>query len=244
MRRTVFLILIAVTLLITASFCWREFEVPDIKYVDDSVDTDVPNQIIIKRLYASAFDENAYAEALADMQNITQDAFDEDIVFTAAGKSGNPEFYPAFNFSVYTVGDDIYIRGFIDVRLAEGQKFLNFKFGALNFEAVANRGLTFESVDVTPAAGYENIRPTLVNSDEAVFADLSKAASFDIKMSMSGNDGSATLQYVYTIESDTFILHKKFENLLLRVQVDITADADGNIQATFTREPVDDTESE
>jgi len=244
MRRTVFLILIAVTLLITAFFCWREFILPEIDFVDDNVETDVVNQIIVKRLYASSVDPDAYAEALQSIQNMTEEEFDEDQVLYAAKKSGTPEFYPAFILSVIEDGEDIILQGFTDVKLAEGQKDLKFKLGNVNMEAVVKSVLTINEFNITPfedvktAPASKEIIPK-INSDAAVAADLSKAAGFEIKMAKIGENetGSITLQYVYAIDTNTFMPRTVLEEQLLQIHIDISRDADGKVKAEFTPEP-------
>lgn len=235
MRRAIFLILIAITLLITAFFCWREFVIPDINYVDDTVETDAENQLTVKRLYAKGVDEDAYAEALEAIQNMTEGEFEEDDIVVAARKSGVPEFYPGFNFSVYKTGDEIYINGFVSAELAEGQQEMKFMLADVSFEAVAKQGLTIDEFDITPLVGHENDTFIRVNSAAAAAADLSKAAGFDIKLK--GTGGSVTLQYVYKIQSDTFMPQTVLEDQLLQIQIDITTDENGNVKATYTAEP-------
>jgi len=234
MRIVIFVVLIVVTLLITAFFCWREFILPEIDFVDDCVETGVENQIIVKRLYAAYVDEEAYSEALYSIQNMTEDEFEEDEVLAAARKSGMPEFYPAFIIDVYRNGDDIFLKGFIDVKLAEGQEELKFKLGNINFEALTRHGLTIENFDITSFEGVNGIKTVKINSDNAVAADLSKASGFEIKMT---GAGSVTLQFVYTIESDTFMPRTALEEQLLQIHADISTDDDGKLKAIFTPEP-------
>jgi len=243
MRSVVFLVLIVITLVITAFFCWREFVIPEINYVDDTIETS-PNQLTVKRLYAKNVDEEAYAEALAAIQNMTEDEFDEDVIVVAARRSGMPEYYPGFNFSVYKSGESIYINGFVSVEFAERQEEMKFKLGNVNFEAVAKAGLSIKEFDVTPIVGHENEAFIKVNTDSAVAADLTKAADFDIILD--GTSGTVTLQYIYSIQSDNFMPQDVLEEQLLQIQIDITTDENENIVAIFTVEPyssVEDMES-
>ncbi|MCL2634248.1 MAG: hypothetical protein FWD34_07040 [Oscillospiraceae bacterium] len=237
MRRIVLIILTILVAGIVTFFCLREFAIPEIAYVTDYTKQAGDNQFTVWRLYAAQVDEAAFAEELEGIINMTE--YDEEEILKAAIASGNPEFYPAFSMNVYNAGTEIYLGGYIEVKLAEKQEELRFKFGEISLEAIT-RELIIEDIEIIPYAGSENEQLVKIMSPQKMAVDLTNAAAYTIKLN--GTSGTVILQYKFTIEADTFLPKTVLTEQILRVHANITLGDDGNLTVEFINEPYSDLE--
>ncbi|MDR0197129.1 MAG: hypothetical protein LBI36_02780 [Oscillospiraceae bacterium] len=235
MRRIVFIVLIVLVVAVTGFFCWREFTVPDITYVADYPDDGLAdNHFALKRLYAAVVDEEAFASEVEGLLTMTE--FTEDEMMAAALASGTPEFYPVFYYSVYNVGDETRLNGYIKIELAKNQSETRFMLGSVNLEAVA-QGFTIDKVEVTPPEKTNKAGKSIISDDKTQMAivDFNKSGGFEI--TLGGNSGTMTLRYVYSVAVDTFLNKTVLEDQLLIVHANIGVDDGGNVTVEFTNEP-------
>jgi uncharacterized protein YxeA len=236
MRKIVFIVLAVIVAATVVIFSIMAFSTPTINFVADNViidDSRANNseyRLKIQRLFAAEVDHDKYERALEEITNLT-DYTDEEI-FAAAVASGNPEFFPVFNFHVYAHEDEIRINGFIEIDVAEGQTTQKFKMGQVNLEAAVYAGdLEIQRVDVNPAP---NTDIEIITPQQSA-ADITNATTFEF--ALTGDTGEITLQFLYEVKTDSFFNKIALEEQILLVDFVISHDAWGRMVVEFFPEP-------
>ena len=233
MRKIIFIVLAVVVAALVALFCVREFVTPDINFVRDYSNPLSDNQLKIQRLYAADVDHEAFNKALEAMMNTTE--YTEEEIFAAAIASGTPEFFPAFNFSVYRADGETRVEGFIDIEVAEKQKNERFSIKNISLEAVVVGDLTIEDVNTISIYNDDDEPVIKINSTQSATVDISRAKLF--RIALDGEDGTVTLRFVYSIQSIGLIPRIALEDQYLEVHAVITSGVGNNLEVQFITEP-------
>jgi len=243
MRKIIFIVLIVIVAALVGFFCWREFSIPNINYVGD-YRSDSDHRIKIQRLYAAEVDFDAYNEELEAILNITD--YTEQDRLAAAIASGQPQFFPSFSLNMQREGDEIRIKGTIDSELAEKQKEERFKIDQISLEAIITAGaLEFDRVKTTPAIGGDDSSSVKIHADRQMAVDISDSPVFEIILTNESDEGAfganlsgtVTLQFIYSIRSDTFMPKTVLEEQLLQLHAIIESNEYGVFDVKFEIEP-------
>jgi hypothetical protein len=234
MRKIVFIILAIIVTAVVGVFVFLEMSVPGINFVTDRINDDVINQVTIQRLYAAQVDHDAYEAALELISRVSE--YTEEERFAAAIASGQPEFFPGFNLSVYRKNEEVRLLGFIDQSLADNQKTERYSMGEVSFEAVVTQGdFTIDDIEVTPNEGTQNLPLTKIFTPQTATVDISNALMFEIVLS--GDSGAVNMQFIYSIVADTFMTRTMLTEQYLEVTAVITRNEIGDVEVEYITEP-------
>jgi hypothetical protein len=242
MRRVIFILLVIAVLGVIAFFGWREFRVPTINFVTDTVLEINENHFAVKRLYSAEIDQEAYDEALGSMLVLTE--YEEDERFQAALAAGRPSFIPTFNFvaaSTNYLGEgEVWVDGYITMSVAEGQTERRFRMGTTYLEAVTQGDLTIERFELFALPGSGTDPLPMIHSDTQAAVDITGQARF--RVAMTGREGMLTLQFVYNVDVETPLILTVQEERLLQVHLLLSVNDFGILTTTFVAETYDSLE--
>lgn len=234
MKKVIIVILIILVIGTVALYTYNEFKVREIVYVGDYESSSDRNRFAVKRLYSSDVDFEMYNEKI---ENFISLEFTEEEILKAALESGEPEIYPAFHTSVFkesTVDEVFVLRSKVIQELAEGQERTNFRVTNLRLEVVTNNvvieEVTAESLDTFNNTTVEV--PLLNEKGTGMTVDLKNYG--DTEILFAGTSGDIVLQYVFDIESVSIFPTRVLEDCFLRINIKVTEDEEGRIQAAYS----------
>ncbi|MCL2107729.1 MAG: hypothetical protein FWH20_00090 [Oscillospiraceae bacterium] len=246
MRKILFVFLILAVVAVVGFLAYLELRVPEIVYVDDTTHSWADGrEMVLRRLYNSGVDIDAYFEKVEDML-ITAD-FTDDEIFAAALASGTPEFFPAFYFSMHN--PDIAENEFVFTAMtrqeqAPGQDDFNFNISNLYLEVTTN-GPMISDVELRPEnAGNSDtdrvtITPVLSADGRSLAVELDNISSYNFLIS---GAGSMTFQYTYDIIYSNLLSSTALEEQLLIVHVNFARSPNGEFIVEYINEPYSDLE--
>ena len=189
MRKILFIILIVLVVAIMAFYAFLEFRVNEIFFVDDTARTWADGkEMVLRRLYNSGVDVDAYFEKVESML-ITAE-FTEDEIFAAALASGTPEFYPAFYFSLHNpdIAEDVFaFSAMLRQERAPEQTEFNFEMANLYLE-ITTDGPMITNIDLRAENPAHKIpgSPVLSENGRALAIELDNVSSYSLLLTGMG----------------------------------------------------------
>ncbi|MCL1880971.1 MAG: hypothetical protein FWF76_02200 [Oscillospiraceae bacterium] len=233
----VLIIIAVVVAAIVGFFGWREFRVPSVNYVTDSIVLDEGGSFRVQRLYAAETNHEAFEEQLETITFITE--YEEEERLQAAIASGRPVFFPNFEFRANNFSfdgeDEIWVDGFIAISVAEGQTENRLRMANASLEAVVQGGVEIDRLELFTT--FETDKPVKIYNENQATVDISGATAFRVALTPSGT-GMLTLQIVYDIEAETPVPIVMLEEQLMQVHVMLEINEFGILETTdiFTLE--------
>jgi hypothetical protein len=237
MRRTVFILLILAVIAIVGIYTFLEFRVSEIVFVDDSMRTWAHGkEMVVRRLYNSGVDVDDFFEKTENM--LISAEFDDEDIFAAALASGNPEFFPAFYFSMYNPDlSENTFDFFASIRqeFAPKQTNFNFKIADLYLEVMTD-GPMISSVELRPEDPSSKIPGTPVVSTDgrSLAIDLVNVSGYSFTIT---GTGRLTFQYTYNVATSNLISSVTMEDQLLIVHANISRGPNGEFEVEYILEP-------
>ncbi|MCL1823771.1 MAG: hypothetical protein FWG44_06170 [Oscillospiraceae bacterium] len=238
MRRIVFIFLIIAVVAVVGAYAMLELRVSEIVFVRDFPVTWADGrEMVVRRLYNSGVDIDAY---IADKEQrlINPDMFTDEAWEAAALASGNPEFYPAFYFSLFNPDfekDEFTFSAMIKQEFAPEQTVFNFKTANLHVEIITD-GPAISDIVFKPENPNEKmpVSPVISEDKRSMAVDLVNVSSYSLTFT---GTGRVTFQYTYDIATSNLITNTALEGQLLIVHANISRGLNGAFEVEYICEP-------
>ncbi|GHU47818.1 hypothetical protein FACS1894120_6090 [Clostridia bacterium] len=242
MKRILFILLILAVIAIVAGFGYLEFTAPEISFVTDKHDvSDRRSEIVIRRLYSSGVNADAFAELL-DSRQKSDIEFTEDDIFQAALAAGKPRFFPAFHMKVDRVKgfDGFEWTGGVRPEFTDGLDSNEYLMKNLTAEITLEGGVFFDDYSVQYPENYTAGKPkmtaTIMAEDrQGLLLDLEGAYGYKLKIA--GLSGTVTILYSYDIDTNSLFRKTMLTEQALQVQSNVKVDPNTGITVTYAPQP-------
>lgn len=244
MKRLLFVFLILIVLAVTGFYVMNAFSIPAINFVADHVETSTSgNEMAVRRLYTGEVDIDAFYESMEG--SLVSAEFTEDEIYSAALAAGDPQFFPAFYFTVLyndDGGDNTFtFDGLFRQEFIAGQKEAPFTISNLHMEVTSDE-FRIRNFSVIPINADENYGATpVISTDEHTLA-VNLLNIGGCGMDFAPQEGAAatgrvTFRFTYDVVTTGILPATALTGQYLEVYADMSYTASGGLRVEYINEP-------